>query len=356
MNKILISFVAALVATASFAQSTLVATLTHESGITTYYGTTALQAAHKAAVSGDVINLSGGTFQGLNITKAVTIRGNGIDHAYPTIISTYPSNGRDYGTTVNIPSDDSNKFSVEGVRFTCTLSVTGTFSNPSFIKCLFEKQISFDGSSTITNALFANCKTADMTYGCSLQSGSNSSVQFVNCVISGFCNYASATSSASLINCILKYTGNNLNSCCNSQLINCIVCYYNNSGNIVSANAFPTTSRGFNCLTVNYSAPFANSQGAFVDCTSLTSSAYATVFKNYTGAYSVTYPDIQTFELTDEAKTTYLGADGTQVGLYGGLQPYTSTPSYPTINTMKVSKKTTADGKLSVDIEVKAAE
>lgn len=61
-------------------------------------------------------------------------------------------------------------------------------------------------------------------------------------------------------------------------------------------------------------------------------------------------------ELTDEAKTTYLGMDGKEVGLYGGNLPYDENPSNPQITKCNVAAKSTADGKLSVDIEVKGAE
>lgn len=66
--------------------------------------------------------------------------------------------------------------------------------------------------------------------------------------------------------------------------------------------------------------------------------------------------DNETFELTETAKATYLGTDGTQVGIYGGMLPFDTTPSNPRITKCNVAAKSTADGKLSVDIEVKAAE
>ena len=73
------------------------------------------------------------------------------------------------------------------------------------------------------------------------------------------------------------------------------------------------------------------------------------VFDSYRGVYS----DEETFELTETAKTTYLGTDNEQIGLYGGLQPYNSTPSYPLITKMEVGEKTNETGQLSVKIEVK---
>ena len=80
--------------------------------------------------------------------------------------------------------------------------------------------------------------------------------------------------------------------------------------------------------------------------------ALNTAFKTYTG----TYNDNETFELTDAAKTQYLGSDRTEVGIYGGSLPFDPTPTNPQITKCNVASKSTADGKLSVDIEVSAAE
>lgn len=79
------------------------------------------------------------------------------------------------------------------------------------------------------------------------------------------------------------------------------------------------------------------------------------IFKTWTGG-SVTSFKTERLELTDEAKTKYLGTDGTEVGIYGGSLPFVSRPSNPQITKLNVASKSTADGKLSVDIEVKAAE
>ena len=62
------------------------------------------------------------------------------------------------------------------------------------------------------------------------------------------------------------------------------------------------------------------------------------------------------YELTDEAKSEYVGIDGMEIGIYGGNIPYDTRILSPQITKCKVAAKTTADGKLSVDIEVKAAE
>ena len=82
---------------------------------------------------------------------------------------------------------------------------------------------------------------------------------------------------------------------------------------------------------------------------------YATLFKTYPGG-SLEKLDSEDFQLTDAAKTQCLGTDGTEVGIYGGSLPFDPTPSNPQITKCNVAAKSTADGKLSVDIEVNAAE
>ena len=81
MKKILfLSMVATLIlASKSFAQqNALVAVLTHEGTNTTFHGAGALAEANEAAVDGDVITLSGGTFNEVTISKGITIRGAGM--------------------------------------------------------------------------------------------------------------------------------------------------------------------------------------------------------------------------------------------------------------------------------------
>ena len=94
-------------------------------------------------------------------------------------------------------------------------------------------------------------------------------------------------------------------------------------------------------------ANFGSQGNLFYSTTELTD-----VFKSWTGNYN----DAQNFELTDEAKTKYLGDDGTEVGIHGGNLPFSPNPTNPRITKFNVASKSTADGKLSVDIEVKAAE
>ena len=78
------------------------------------------------------------------------------------------------------------------------------------------------------------------------------------------------------------------------------------------------------------------------------------LFKTYTTEKVFMYLDDEMFELTDEAKTKYLGTDGTQVGIHGGSIPFDITPTNPQITKCNVASKSTIDGKLSVDIQINA--
>lgn len=329
MKKLFLSLVAAIVAaTATYAQSTLVATLSHGSDIKMFYGTYALRDAYNAAVSGDVINLSGGAFQAVEIQKTLTIRGTGIDDANPTMIT---------GNTLFIGNTGTGQLTMEGIRFNCSNGVNmyGTVSNPFFVKCIFNS-IGFHSSADINSATFINCKITK-SYNCY---GSNPVVssQFINSYVYGFT--CSQSSSASFINCVVS--GVTINSMNCSQFYNSI--FLGNNTN----NSLPSSSIATNCVAIGLNNIYDNSQ-TNPGCVKAT---YSEVFKDFTGTYS----DDQIFELTDEAKTKYLGTDGTQVGLYGGVMPYTSVPSYPRITKMNVANKTTADGKLSVDIDVSTAQ
>lgn len=57
------------------------------------------------------------------------------------------------------------------------------------------------------------------------------------------------------------------------------------------------------------------------------------------------------YHLTDAAAATYLGTDGTQVGIWGGAYPWDETPDYPLVKNLEV-KGINENGKLQVKINV----
>jgi len=72
-----------------------------------------------------------------------------------------------------------------------------------------------------------------------------------------------------------------------------------------------------------------------------------TVFKTFNGS-----TEGENFELLDSIATNCLGTDGTQIGIYGGAMPFDPHVTSPLIKRINVANRSTADGKLEVDIEV----
>ncbi len=132
MKKFVFSLLTAiLVVCNTHAQTSLVATLNHEGNITAYYGIDALSQAHSAAVNGDIITLSSGTFNACDITKAVTIRGAGMEYNYGMMPTVLVNNFK-----INVPTDSVNVLSIEGILHNNVISVNKA-SNPIFFKCRF---------------------------------------------------------------------------------------------------------------------------------------------------------------------------------------------------------------------------
>lgn len=331
--RLMMLFVAAVLTNNVFAQGSLLATLNHEGTISTFYGSQAWKNAHDAAANGDVITLSSGTFVAVNITKAITVRGAGmgIDStavSEPTVIT------GDF--TINIAEPGSNRLTLEGIYSNHTIYYTNVV-NPLFLKCRLKK-VSYNYSEDVLkDASFIHCRIAEV-----FNLGTNSSASCVNSVIQDPYSLNNYTSNFEFINCCLI---GDMGRAYSSSFKNCIISD-NENGHYINSSC-----TAYNCICLTANNYFRN----ITNATNKSLTEYATLFKTYTGA-ALDNLDSETFELTDAAKAQYLGADGTEVGIYGGNLPFDPTPSNPQITKCNVAAKSTADGKLSVDIEVNAAE
>lgn len=327
MKKLFLSLIAVVAGTmGSYAQSDLVATLSHSSTLTNYYGADALSEAYTAATAGDVITLSPGTFNAVDIEKAITVRGAAM---YGLANGTEPTN---LSGTFNITA----AITLEGVDCKGYVQISG--SNETSVKIL--KSRFANGVECNTNTDFVHCLlnchdgqqvkylkvNADITVhciNCVLMSpylySSNLTAYFTNCIISGD---LSRMDKANLRNCAI-IGRNDVYDLPNSVTANYCVAYYYEQG----------TSNSFDNITGDHNR-----------CTAEGDEFFST--------YSGWWGDIpETFELTETAASTYLGDDGTQVGIYGGTNPFDPTPTYTQISKFTVSS-TTSNGKLLVTINV----
>ena len=192
------------------------------------------------------------------------------------------------------------------------------------------------GSSVLKDASFIHCRIAE-----ELRLGENCSASCVNSVIQAPYS-TNSTSNFEFINCCLI---GDMGRAYSSSFKNCIISD-NENGHYINSSC-----TAYNCICLTANNYFRN----ITNATNKSLTEYATLFKTYPGG-PLTLLDSETFQLTDAAKTQYLGTDGTEVGIYGGNLPFDPTPSNPQITKCNVAAKSTADGKLSVDIEVNAAE
>lgn len=319
MKKLLLSLIGILFACTSIAQNTLVASLSHGTNITYYYGGTALkQAVEAAAESGDIINLSGGIFEATDITKAITLRGAGIASDEPTYI-----NGE---FAINIPSTIIQQFTMEGINCRNKVSLTGAFNNPYFVKSQIQSIELVESTDAIKNIMVVSSKIPGGIY----LKGS-STIYLVNSFSGDISREESATSAAVIAtNCVLRtYTGGM--RFYNSQVYNCIFVAPGYTDGILSETCTAT-----NCASTGstYHKDIFD-KAVKTDCQQVG----GTVFK-----------DEVDYELNDAVKESLKGNDGSEMGMYGGLQPYNPKPSYPLISSMNVSPQTNEQGNLNVEV------
>lgn len=351
MKKFFFLFVAAIVAaSATYAQGSLLATLSHDGEISAFYGADALKSAMAAADNGDVITLSSGQFNAATINKAVTIRGAGMSMSNDSVNS-HGSTLIENSFTIDLADTLTGRLVMEGLYMKNDIKYSGHIKNAQFLKCRFKDFIA-NTDAKITNASFIHCRF------CGYKQLANSSAYFVNCVV-GCPNSESTNSSIEFDNCFVKYDyyssyGKWAKVVVNSLYKNCIIQYVGFLAGYDDYCKIPYSCTAYNCVGLGYSNLFSNMPTG--NKTNKYVSDISSVFKNYKVTSNGTYiSDDNNFELTETAASTYLGLDGTQVGIYGGNLPYDENPTIPQITKCNVAAKSTADGKLSVDIEVKAA-
>lgn len=355
MKKLIVSLFVLLCTTMSFAQTSLLATLSHEGSISTYYGSSALKEALEKATNGDAITLSAGQFLATNITKNVTLRGAGMSVRTDSIYSHEATIVQ--GAFEIAPTDSTTgRIIVEGVYFTSDITYKGLVRNPLFMKSRFSTVKSGDGG-RIVNATLIHCRVAS---GFGLADNSNAC--FVNSVVWNPENRNTTASNFEFDNCVVGFSNDNgiyAGEVINSYYKNCMIMVkYSTVGSTNSYLGIPYSCTAINCVGCSLTGTLNSSSNNIFYNLSSKNTTNKNVAKPSdvlkTGGF--TYNDSEKYELTDEAKTKYLGTDGKQIGIYGGSLPYEEDPTTPQITKCNVAAKSTADGKLSVDIEVKAAE
>lgn len=357
MKKLISLVIMCLASMSMMAQTSLVATLTHEGASSEFYGQEAFVDAVKASADGDLITLSAGTFSGTTINKSLTIRGNGAEPAdKATIINT---------KVILEKSADENEanhwLNIEGIYFNCDVSIQRANSDTEYNKlkdlCMkkctilnftSEYKSSYGWYGTLENSSFINCRILK-----SFNIYNISEVAFINSIVYGYAAKGGQTNNPKV---------NFLNSV---YILNASPSYastFNAINSIILLNAdtyvyfsnhyyhFPPSCSMDHCILTGFLTDTEPEHVAELydnhPCVETKWMPMSETFKTLTEYTALNLDD--DYSLTDAAQSI-LGTDGTQIGIYGGAMPYSSTVTYPRFKTFNVAEKA-VDGKLSVEI------
>lgn len=298
------------------AQDVLTATLQHGEEMTAYYGYQAFVNAMNAAVDGDLVTLSAGTFARPYITKAVMIQGAGMLGNRTAV---------DNALYISLP-EGSSGLTLEGVYFPYDVYIRGCANEITFKRCQMK---TFDIEPQSTNCSVIQCRIE------SFEPDDHSKNLLVK--NSAIARVGENSDDATLLfeNCLITYSGGSRTNWEFNPIAtfrNCIIAWpsqhkgctaYNN---VCLGKSFATNSQSNNTLVSDLHILFKDN-----------------VF-DWNGNLT----------LTEEAAAQYLGTDGTQVGVFGGAYPYTSIPSNPQITAKEIENQADSNGKLAVKITVEA--
>lgn len=335
-----------LVAVAATHAQTPTATLSHEGTVKCFYGADAFVNAVAEAADGDMITLSSGYFPyAVDINTAIKIKGAGM--------TTDTINCVEQTITGSIRS--TKDVTIEGVYMT-TFYNSEKSANTKLIKCtiLSSYSVGTSGSqSNPNNHYLINCKSLKKT-GC----GQTSYLHILNSFVVGLGGHYLDVKN-SIVKDPALYTQSYGTvkplDIWDSSFINCIFSLIDYPQDFSSSNyIYYSIGTNQDGSIFDNVIGYDDGSGNYVpNNTNTVVSDLSTVFKTFNGQ---NYNEYETFELTNSAQTTYLGDDGTQVGMYGGSMPYNPFPSHPIITKCTVAEKSTPQGTLSVDIEVKPAQ
>lgn len=316
MQRVLIIMLTAFLGILANAQSVPVAILTSGENVTTFYGSSSLKQACETAVDGDIITLSAGVFWSPgHLGKSLTIKGVGMDKdagEYSRIMGDY----------LYLDPNEANIITkIENIYFDANIEIQSN-RDVELKKCSFYK-------------------IAQQNEDC------NGKLTITNCIVRGEISIYGPVIST---NSFFDFTGwsfnmNVMNDKYPHYFVNCVF-----------RNRIPNS-------TVENSVFWVSDYNTLLDgSTSASGCKYVgpqdRFFESQTKDNECLPKDTEVFkpdtfyELTDEYAAKWLCKDGSQIGLYGGPEPFSTVPSNPRISKFNVASRTTPDGKLSVDIEV----
>ena len=324
MKRTLLLICTLLCANVLLAQEQL-AVLKHNDSTSVFYGASAFEQAYTAATHGDIITLSDGIFSTPQyVKKGITVRGNG------TVADTARKSTGTYFMEDFIVSNlgDSLQFSAEGIYFDY-LSL-GSAYDVNLTRCYVHTFYQNGGVQA------TNCIIRTSLYG--TLSNNNT---YINCVLLSLNNSSPYILPYYAIcnNCIILGTHDTQGSHYGQfQYNNCIIMRKGISSDTILHGIIN------NSVLIGFTGTNGPASSGNV------AMSLSDVFENWDGESLST--DLETYVLKSSVSDSIQSLDGSEVGIFGGFMPFDWRPSYSIIKRFNVANRTTADGKLSVDIEV----
>jgi len=324
-----------------------ITTLQHAGVTSVFYGTTAFSDAYTASAKGDTLYLSSDGFTPpATIAKKLTIIGTGHfpDSASVKIRTTILG-----GLTINAGAD--------------SLHLEGLYINGD---------INYADGSSINHVSVLRCRTGNIIFNSNSATASKNNCSYDECFIAGSINFYSYGDKFLIRHSVVNGAIWNINS-------NAVI-----DGNVLLSNGinYPPMGLSFVLASINSSLfknniivgttnylfarssanTYSNNLFVRTSATEIESAnnygsnnyfgvTQANIFVNQTGNE---FDYSQDYHLKNPEK--YIGTDGTQVGLYGGVLPFKDrgVPSNPQITAKSVDTKTDANGNLKINFTVKA--
>lgn len=362
MKKVLFSLVMICAAVGGAkAQDVLLATLQKGDGTQYFYGADAFKEAMEAAENGNIITLGAGTFNSTDITKVVSIYGNGYEMRSDTIAQkegrmAYPT--RLYGdfsiALDSINAQPATGLYMEGIYTTHRIWVTKHLASALFIKCRFQnfalwKSGTRNDMTTSKDVQFIHCRIASW-----LEPGDSQNMAVSNCIIDNL-GVNREQSSILIQNNIIHHV-----SCAMFGAIfknNLIKHTWSSDGYIFEGtnilDGYPIHS---SCSAYNNAI---YKEGFLREITTKDNNYLITDIETFWNEESQKdaegYTDTNTYKLSADAQAKYIGTDGTQIGIYGNTSPFNATLTIPHIISKDIAPKT-ENGKLKVSIKVEVGD
>jgi hypothetical protein len=339
-NLVFCAFLGCLLVTQTLHAQETVAALQHNGSASMYYGHNAFIEAYNASIEGDTIILSAGAFNApTSLEKRLTVYGSGHYPDSTGLTRTVVMNA----FTINAGAD--------------SLYIEGLFIN---------NDINFQGDADINYVKIIRCRCESINFNTSGDHAKGyCSVE--ECVVGGAINFAlngehllirhclidshirDINSNATIDgNVFLHETNNNLMNIHLSTIQNNI--FLNTELSVMGWDGEMTYNAYYNNIFVVGADQIGWGTGAY-GANNYFGVAQSDIFVSQSG---VCFDYNQNYHLKNPE--TYLGTDGTQVGLYGGPVPFKEygMPSTPQITRKSVASQTDNSGNLNVNFTIKA--